>query len=110
MHDKSQVTVSIYNLHSMLDAPLSFITMSVQPNLQNWSQHLIATSHQITLIPNMPIFGFNLLMAQQAQQQAALTQQVQQHAATLTQQQDTLAQQAHHNQDIVQCLDALQAG
>ena len=76
--------------------------MAAQPNFQLLSQHLIAASHEIALVPNMP----NL----QPQYAAAMAQQAQQHAAAMAHQEALLTQIQRHAAAVIQRLDALQEG
>jgi hypothetical protein len=80
----------------------SFITMAAiaaQPDLQALSQHLIAVSHQLALIPNMPVFDIAAMLAHMNQQHAAIQGQLA----------GVIAQQAQHHEAVMQRFEVLEA-
>ena len=88
-----------------------------QPNFPLLTQHLIAITHQINLIPNMPaILGFDAVLARldailalQAQQHdAILTQQQRQHQAALARQEQQHNQQVALYQQLIQRMDTME--
>lgn len=99
-----------------------------QPNFPLLTQHLIAITHQINLIPNMPaILGFDAVLArldailalqaqqhdailaqQQRQHEASLAQQQQQHQAALAQQEQQHNQQVALYQQLIQRMDTME--